>query len=207
VWGIWYSKPIATTEEEKKRPGIANAMLIDAWDERLGMPDLIKRVKEDLQARYGGDEQRPTIKPAFGPRNLTGSGRTVDTIVIEDKGSGISLRQMLARENIHAFAYNPGKADKLARLHAVSHLAHAGILYVMESKENPGRPISWAEPMLNQVCTFSGKGTIAHDDYVDSFSQAIRYLADGFRISATVKPKPEEYDPKENKPVQNPYAN
>jgi predicted phage terminase large subunit-like protein len=204
VWGIWHSKPL---NSEPDRPPQLSAMLIDAWDERLGLPDLITRVKEELKSRYGGDEQRPVIKPQFGPRNLTDAGRTVDTAVIEEKGSGISLIQMLARENIFVRPYNPGRADKLARLHGVSHIAHAGVLYVMESAKDPGRPVSWAEAMLAQVCTFAGKGTIAHDDYVDSFTQAVRYIVDSYRVSVTVKPKPEEFDPETDRRISNPYGN
>lgn len=208
IWGIWHSKPLSAP---KDTPPILNAMLLDAWDERLGLPDLITKVKAELKdSSFGGDEQRPEIKPAFGPRNLTDAGKKIDTVIIEDKGSGISLRQMLAAENIFTFPYNPGRADKLARLHGVSHIAHAGILYVPEGRINgqgTGRVASWAEPMLAQVCTFAGKGTIAHDDYVDSFTQAIRYIANAYRVSVTVKPKPEEWDPSADKPVRNPYSN
>lgn len=211
VWGVWHSKPL---NSDPNLPPQLNAMLLDAWDERLGLPDLISRVKKELKARYGGDEQRPAIKPTFGPRNLVDAGRSPDTLIIEDKGSGISLRQMLENENIFSFAYNPGRADKLARLHGISHIAHAGVLYVMEGQRKDehgvlqptGRIASWAEPMLAQVCTFSGKGTISHDDYVDSFTQAIRYIADTYRVSVTVKPKPEEYDPKAAKKPANPYG-
>lgn len=201
VWGIWHSKPIGS-----KKPAQPNIMLLDAWQERLGLPDLIDRVKKEMKSRYGGDEQRPAIRPAFGPVNLTEAGRKVDTVIIEDKGSGISLRQMLAREGVHTFAYNPGKADKLARLHGVSHIAHGGVVYMLESANNPKTPRTWAEDLITQVCTFSGKGTTQHDDFVDTFTQALRYLTDSYRISITVEPEPEEWDPAVHKPKPNPYG-
>lgn len=201
VWGVFSTKPIGSD-----KPAQINIMLLDAWSERLGFPDLLVRVKEELQARYGGTEQKPVFKPAFGPPNLLQAGRQVDTVVIEDKGSGISLRQSLAAENIFAVPYNPGRADKLARLHGVSHIANAGILYLWESEKNPGKPRDWCEPMLAQVCVYQGKGTTEHDDYVDTFSQAIRYITDKYRIRVTPKPKVEDDVVVKPKSKANPYA-
>jgi predicted phage terminase large subunit-like protein len=193
VWGVFTRKP-----NPKKEPQI-NIILLDAWHERMGFPDLIDRVKKELDSTYGGSEQKPVFKPAFGPKNIHGAGRKVDTIIIEDKGSGISLRQTLARENIFAHAYNPGRADKLARLHAVSHIAHAGIIYLWESEINPGQARDWCNPFLAEVCTFSGKGSTQHDDYVDSFSQAIRYIGDRFRMRSVPLTKQEKEDAAEAK--------
>jgi hypothetical protein len=63
-------------------------------------------------------------------------------------------------------------------LHGVSHVAAAGRIWLPESNKSPGNPRDWVEPMLDEVCVFSGPGTTRHDDYVDSFSQAMRYYAD-----------------------------
>jgi hypothetical protein len=98
----------------------AHVMLLDCWQEQLGLPDLIKRVKKELNVAYGDDDDTALIKPMFGSSKPVTSGRKPDILLIEDKGSGISLRQMLEREGIEAYAYNPGRADKLTRLHIVS---------------------------------------------------------------------------------------
>lgn len=164
-------------------------MLLDCWEDRLGMPDLIKRVHKEREVYYGDDEQRPLIKPLIGPGRMLGTGRRPDTIVIEDKGSGISLRQMLARENIIAHAYNPGKASKLTRLHMVSHLFAGGMVWFVESEKRKGQVRSWAEPLLYQLCAFSGEGSIRHDDLMDACTQGLRFLADKDMISVS-KPKP-----------------
>lgn len=208
IWGVWHAKPLGSPEAKKGKPGKVNIMLLDVWQDRLGLPGLIERVKKELDSRYGGEEQRPVIRPAFGPRASDGVGRKPDTIIIEDKGSGISLRQMLAEENIHSYAYNPGRADKLARLHSVSHIAHAGILFLIESEENPGKPMKWYEEFLSQVCVFSGAGSTDFDDYVDSFSQAIKYIADSYRITVSkpVENPDDDFADKKTEKPRNPYS-
>jgi len=183
-----------------------NIMLLDCWEDRLGMPDLIKRVHKEREVYYGDDSQRPLIKPMIGPSRQLGTGRKPDTIVIEDKGSGISLRQMLARENILAHAYNPGKASKLTRLHMVSHLFAGGMVWFVESEKRKGQIRSWAEPLLYQLCAFSGEGSIRHDDLMDACTQGLRFLADKDMISVS-KPKP--LQPRlivNSRPRMNPYG-
>jgi hypothetical protein len=91
-----------------------------------------------------------------------------DLLIIEDKGSGISLRQVLSQHGIDSFPYNPGRADKLSRLHAVSHIARHGRIWLPESDKRPGKPKDWVEPVLKQLCVYSGPGTTPHDDWVDS---------------------------------------
>jgi predicted phage terminase large subunit-like protein len=179
VWGVF---------EHPDQPGRDCLICLDAWDDYLDMPDLVKRAPAELQIEYG-EKQQPVIRSIFGtPAIMAPGGRKPDVLIIEDKGSGISLRQMLARESIEAYAYNPGKASKLERLHAVAHLFANGIVYVPESRKLPGKPMTWAEDMIQQLCTFSGEGSVKHDDYVDSCTQAIRYLTDKHWV--TLKPKP-----------------
>jgi predicted phage terminase large subunit-like protein len=171
---------------ENEKP---NIILLDCWEDRLGMPELIKKVKREMEVYYGEDDQKPIIKPMYGPSRMINTGRKPDTIVIEDKGSGISLRQMLSREGILAHAYNPGKASKLTRLHMVSHLFASGMVWFVESEKRSGHVRSWAEPLLYQLCSFSGEGTIKHDDLMDACTQGLRFLADRDMISVS-KPKP-----------------
>lgn len=193
VWGYW-----------KDGEGWG-ALLLDAWQEKLGFPDLVKRTKAELKVCYGGDEQKPQIKPLIGPLKPDGAGRAPDVLIIEDKGSGISLRQTLYVEGIDAYPYNPGRASKVARLHIVSNVFAAGRIYVMESGKRAGQMVSWAEPVVEQLCTFTGEGSIPHDDYVDSTTQAIRYLVDAKFISVT-EPQREEPEHDDDGEVTNPYA-
>lgn len=196
TWGL-YRRP-------NKGFGI---LLLDCWQERLGLPDLIDKVKSELIVRYGGGDDAPLLKPMWGTDRLMDDGRPVDTLVIEDKGSGISLRQMLKREGIVAYAYNPGRADKLARLHAVSPLFANGFVWAPESETRPGQIKTWAMPLIEQMCSYSGKGSIPHDDLMDSATAALRYLSDYARMSAT---NPEDNEDDETadytKKPGNPYA-
>ena len=99
--------------------------------------------------------------------------------------------------------YNPGRASKLQRLHAVSHFFASGLVYVVESKKMAGAPATWTEEMISQLCSFRGEGSIRHDDYVDSTTQALRWMADNANISVTEQPEIDYRPPKE---VVNPYA-
>ncbi len=166
VWGVF-------TFEKR-----TNIMLLDCWEDHLGMPDLIRRVKRELNTAYGDDEDQALIKPMFGSGKPITSGRKPDILLIEDKGSGISLRQMLAEAGIEAYAYNPGRADKLSRLHIVSPLFAQRRVWLPESDKREGQPRTWAEPLVGQLCSFTGGGSIKHDDHVDACTQAMRLCLD-----------------------------
>lgn len=202
VWGIF--------QHEKR----GNIMLLDCWDEHLGLPELIRRCRREMSARYG-DDSGVMIKPQFGPATSDTAGRRPDILLIEDKGSGISLRQMLEQEGIIAYPYNPGRADKLTRLHIVSPVLARRLVWLPESS-NPmrrGMPVNWCDTMLAQLCSFTGTGSIKHDDYVDSVTQCLRLCMDKGFLSAA-RPAHEERRKDEEETVRrhargprvNPYA-
>jgi predicted phage terminase large subunit-like protein len=193
VWGVFH--------HEKRN----NIMLLDCWEEHLGMPDLIRRVKKEMNIAYGDDDDTALIKPMFGSAKPMTSGRKPDILLIEDKGSGISLRQMLEREGLEAYAYNPGRADKLTRLHIVSPIFARKMVWLPESASHPGRPRNWIDPLLHQLCAFTGPGSIKHDDFVDSTTQALRLCMDK-RLLDAVQARKDEMVAPPRKPVTNPYA-
>lgn len=202
VWGVFVSR---NTDGKLSKH---NIFLIDCWREKYGLPGLIERVKKETAIHYGA--ARPAIRPRFGESKQRGTGRKADVILIEDKGSGISLRQMLTREHIHTTPYNPGKASKLDRLHAVSHVANSGIVWLPQS-ETPGadgqlrqQPKDWIDDWLAEVCTYCGDGSTDYDDYVDSTTQAWRLIADRF-LAHGVEQKPIEDDQPLPKDNSNPY--
>lgn len=205
VWGVFTLK------------GKSYMMLLDSWDELLGMPELIKRVKKELKVAYGQDEDIALVQPKVGGIKPITSGRKPDICVIEDKGSGISLRQMLDAEGITTYPYNPGNADKLARLHMVSHIFVQRRVFLPESLKTPDTPRTWCEPLVAQLCSFLGEGSIAHDDHVDATTQAIRLCIDkGLLTPAHIEtdelrrklhPELAEDEVKPpRKPALNPYA-
>ena len=191
VWGVF--------DHEKR----ANIILLDCWEEHLGMPDLIRRVRKEMKVPYGEDADKALIKPLFGSAKPSTSGRKPDILLIEDKGSGISLRQMLDQEGIMSHPYNPGNADKLTRLHIVSPIFARKMVWLPESEKYKGRPKSWIEPMVQQVCAYNGPGSTKHDDYVDSTTQALRLCMDKGWLDAR-KVKEEFKEPE--RAVANPYA-
>jgi predicted phage terminase large subunit-like protein len=193
VWGVF------------QHDGKGYALLLDCWQEQLGMPDLIKRVKKEMNTSYGDDQDVALIKPMFGSSKPLTSGRKPDILLIEDKGSGISLRQMLEREGILAHAYNPGRADKLARLHVVSPVFARRRVFLPESDKFPGKARVWSDPLVSQLCSFTGKGSIKHDDFVDSTTQAMRLMMDKGMLGTLVD-KRQEIDKPPPKVIQNPYG-
>jgi predicted phage terminase large subunit-like protein len=159
------------------KPGI---MLLDCWAEHLGLPELVEKVKKETdrdKIRYGQSDRKPIIAPQRGPKNhFVNVGRPIDLIVIEGKASGKSLRQYLAKSGIMTQEFNPGNADKLTRGHVVSPIPKAGIIWVPESPSRPGNFITWAEPLIEQLCSYSGPGTTLHDDLYDTVTQAWRVI-------------------------------
>lgn len=166
VWGVFH--------HEKR----SNVILLDCWEDHLGLPDLVRRVRKELNTRYGEDADQALIKPMFGDSKPQTSGRKPDILLIEDKGSGISLRQTLEASGIEAYAYNPGRADKLSRLHIVSPIFAQKRVWLPESRKNPGKPMTWCDPLVTQLCSFAGEGSIKHDDFVDATTQAMRLCMD-----------------------------
>lgn len=180
---------------------VHQAMLLDAWDERLTWPVLRKRIKEGSRLRYGGDEKHPEDP-----------GKRVDLMVIEEKANGLSLIQDLQQQKLPLTGYNPGDTDKVLRLHAISPLIQAGLLWVPESTARPGEPRSWAVPWLNQLISFPGS---EHDDYVDITSQAFTILRNMGWLDATLRDDEDDIEDREREAdeenarytaVRNPYA-
>jgi len=189
--------------------GRSNVLLLDCWQEHLGLPELVKRVKRELNVAYGDDQDASMLKPMFGSSKMLTAGRKPDLCLIEDKGSGISLRQYLDREGIQAYAYNPGRADKLARLHMVSHTFARRQVWLPESAKLPGKPRTWVEPLLEQLCSFAGEGSIRHDDFVDATTQCLRVLLDKNLLNPVKlerQAKEAERDRKPEEPYLNPYS-
>jgi hypothetical protein len=159
------------------KPGV---MLLYCWEKWLDFPSLIKEVKALQRMRWGRTDQTAAIKPSFGSRTPETVGRKLDYIVIEGKASGKSVRQQLAAEGIPTVEYNPGKADKLQRLHIISPIVKDKFIWMVESDRYPGknRFRSWAEPLVTQLCGYSGPGSVIHDDLLDTTTQAMRFIND-----------------------------
>lgn len=136
-----------------------NALLCDAWTENLQYPDLRHRAITAYETKYGPGEKKP------------------DIVLVEEKGSGISLIQDLRRAGLPVRSYNPGRADKIQRAHSVSHLVKDGALWIPESAQpkRRGQFRDWAEPFVEQCVFFPN---VVHDDYVDAMTQFLALMRD-----------------------------
>jgi len=162
------------------------AILLDCFAERMGYPALKKRVLEEWKSCYGE------------------SARRADTILVEQKASGQSILQDLRQTGIPARAYNPGKADKMVRTHAVAPLFDAGIVYIPESTKNKGEFVTWAQPLLKEAEVFPNG---AHDDLWDTTTQGLIYLKDSGWLASDVYADEEEAEYADDRRVKaNPYG-
>ena len=186
TWGVF--KPL---------DGPMSVMLIDSWQDHLQYPDLRPKVIEEFKVSFGADPE------AERRGNFTG-GKKVDLILIEDKASGISLIQDLQRAHLPVRAYNPGRADKVQRLSIVANIIANKRVWIPESTHRKGFVRDWAEGFVSQICSFPAS---THDDYVDSCTQALRYLRDAGWLD--IDPAPQYDDDDDDMPRRkavNPYA-
>jgi len=189
----------AFTEETKNDPsgllvfgifehkGKNRVMLLDAWEERYEYPELRKVSKEEFKSFYGEE---------------TGGQHGVDCVLIEDKGSGISLRQDLGRAGVPVRPYNPGKASKEMRAHLVAPLIEAGLLYVMESPNNKGQVVKWAEWCMKEWRLFPNA---KHDEAVDCLTQALIFFHDSRMIVIDIEDDEEGFADDRPRKIRNPY--
>jgi len=170
-------------------------MLLDAWDEYLSYPELRKKAIEEWAAEYGAQ----TMQTYAG---YPTRARRPDKVLVEAKASGQSLLQDLRLAKVPAMGYNPGNADKLARAHQAAPTLEMDIIWIPESKKNPGQYISWAQPFINQLSKFP---LAKHDDYVDTFTQAIIYLRNERWFDLPVAKDP-DHEPIKQREKVNPYG-
>ena len=82
------------------------------------------------------------------------------------KGSGISILQDLRAARVPAFSYNPGKADKTSRLMQVLPLLNIELVYVLESRREPGKPVTWVRDAIKQWTTFPAAAHEIHRAFI-----------------------------------------
>ena len=173
--------------------GSRHVMLIDAWDEHLSYPNLREKAIKGWGTEYGGSKMDSPFTRNKRP----------DRILVEAKASGQSLLQDLRMANVPAIGYNPGNADKISRAHQAAPTLELGLCWIPESKKTPGHPVNWASGFIKQLAKFP---VATHDDYVDTFTQAIIYFKnDGFFDLPVAR----DYDDPQLKVVVdnvNPYA-
>ena len=94
-----------------------------------------------------------------------------DTVIVEAKASGLPLTQELRQTGIPVVNFTPSKgADKVTRVHSVSPLFEAGMVWAPDEV--------FADEMIEEVAAFPNG---EYDDLVDSMTQALmRYRQGNF---------------------------
>ena len=124
--------------------------VLDVLRERLEFPDL-RRAIVDIHHRW----RRATNNYA---------------LLIEDKGSGMSLIQDLKRDGIRAIAVDP-QGDKAMRMNAQTARIEAGAVYLPRSA-------AWLDEFRREILAFpAGR----HNDQVDALSQGLNRAFDRSR--------------------------
>lgn len=163
ILGIFNVAQCFPTEAERKALRVKTkyaALLCDFWMERLDFPDLLEAARKAYRTKWGQPGRRP------------------DTVLIENKASGISLRQTLMQYGVPTWPFNPRGQSKTMRAHTASPLVLQGMLFMPESSrsDRKGQVRDWADPLMDQMTTFSGEGSIEFDDGLDTITQAMIYL-------------------------------
>ena len=166
TWGVF------KVDDPKTGLPINNLILLSAWKARLEFPELKKKV---LQFHT---EDQP------------------DTLLIEDKGSGISLIQELRSMGVPVenFSYGRGSKkvsnDKVARANMVADIFASGYVWAPERR--------FADECIEECAEFPYGD---HDDYLDTVVQALlRFRSGGLIRTASDEPddwdEPRSYRPK-----------
>ena len=185
-----YNDPTAFTTWGVFKPmdGPMSVMLIDCWAEHLTFPKLKDRAMDEWRVSYGEgkDAKRP------------------DLILVEEKAAGLSLIQELQKAHLIVRGYNPGRADKMQRLQITAAIFATKRVWLPESEVHKGYVKDWVEGFLSQICAFPDS---THDDYVDSATQAMRWLKDGGWLDIDPEPMYDDDDYFDAQPARvNPYA-
>ena len=179
VWGLFNKETWDEAGVMHIRPSL---LLLHAWRKKLTYPELKEHILDDYEIwtkRYGTEP---------------------DAIIIEDKGSGISLIQDLGEAGINAFPYNPGRENKLMRAHVVSDILHDGLVWVLPRRNKAARARDTnifnpeIESFLSEVGSFTGN-VADKDDQVDAAVQCWQYARETGDLELTT-----DYRPIGNKP-------
>jgi predicted phage terminase large subunit-like protein len=99
-------------------------------------------------------------------------------VLVEDASSGIGLIDELKRDTLLAIVPVKPQGDKYTRALSVSALVEQGMVLLPTVA-------AWLSDFLDEVCAFP-EG--AHDDIVDSLSQALRYLVVRYTLGEATAP-------------------
>ncbi len=170
MWGIFeHTTKLARGREAKQR----HAILLGAWQEKIAAVDLIKTVEGHVKR--------------FSP----------DVVLVEKKSSDMQLIQELKRRMWPVRAWlpkgPPGTRGKVPRAHAVAYVLEQGSVwfYPIHSSQAQTTP----QDVIDSCAAFPNG---AHDDLVDSVTQALAYLRDKYLLQIASDASTEQEEDEED---------
>ena len=166
VWGAWRDKL-----------GNPRLMLMYAWRGRLPLhapglktDDLEQAFEAENRGKVSPIELGLVEKVAFFCKRYD-----VDRLLIEGKANGTDVAREIQRLNRDqtwgVTVVDHGRTDKGQRAIRVQHLFSEGLVFLPGS--SAGVPRSWGEAVIDEMQKFP---KAAHDDFVDSCTQALYHL-------------------------------
>ena len=128
--------------------GVRRWMLLYAWQSRLEFHDLLERVAKDCK-RY--NVSNLLVEAVTGAKSIAQE-----------------MRRVYSRGTFNVTEINPGRVDKVARVHSIVSLFTDKMIWIPDPEV-----IDWAAMVVNDCASFP-KGS--HDDVVDSVSQCLNWL-------------------------------
>jgi predicted phage terminase large subunit-like protein len=158
TWGIF----------EPEEGGPDNIILLDARRGRWNFPELKEVAYEECQY--------------WDP----------DMVIIEKKATGGPLMDELRARGIPVLGFSPGRraggggVDKTTRMHMVSPLFEAGLVWAPEDKK-------FSDEVIEEIASFPNG---EHDDFCDSMTLALMRFRQGGLIALEGEDNEEEYMPR-----------
>lgn len=168
IWGVFHDKE-----------GMPGVMLVDAWRKRLELhgPNIPKLPGEtEFSYRLRSQEHWGLIEWVAD----SCARKKVDRLLIENKASGISVSQEIRRlygASAWGVELVEPKGDKVARAYSVQHLFSEGLVFA------PWKDGYWQDFSMIVIDECASFPKAAHDDLVDTTSQAMRYMRDNNLIA------------------------
>lgn len=167
----WFGTEVISVDATFKKTDTSDYVAITVWGKR-GMSDYYLRYCLNKRMTFS-----ETLQAIRATRALYPLARSV---LVEDKANGSAIIDVLQRE-MFCIAINP-KGGKAARVNAVQPAIESGHVFLPE-----GEP--WVADYVDQWCAFPAG---AHDDMVDSSTQALGYML--FTSGAALPGKTDEQD-------------
>lgn len=165
---------------QEAETNVPSIILLSRWRGRVIYADLRPMAQRLARCYLDDHKDIPRYREGCVP----------DTILIEDKATGLPLIGDLSRAGIMATRFRPEKyGSKDDRLNLVTDIFENGRFYVPGAKPSFTMPMRWADDYVTNLCAFPA---MESRDDADATSQALIYLKRQSWVYNTEDPPIEE---------------